>query len=126
MLCTLCEQIDFREAFCSKHPVEHHATYNDLALSASRGCDFCKVAHTAVIDTHSEQLSLPCHDVVEMQLEQDDFKQLFPLDERSRFVIDPQEIDLDDRFAPFGSGVFGVQYNRENKGMGMFWRRYIP
>lgn len=112
MLCALCTQVNFREAFCSGNQVEHHTTYYGLALSASLGCDFCKVAHTAVLDTHSEELVLPYQDVVQILLEQDKVEELRPLDERSTFIIEGQKFELDSRFAPFDWGVIGVQYNR--------------
>jgi hypothetical protein len=115
MLCAVCTEVNFREAFCSANRVEHHTTYDGLAWSALRGCDFCKVAHTAVLDTHSEELILPYQDVVQTMLEQDKAEELRPLGERSTFVIEGQKIEPDSRFTPFDSGVFGVQYNRVRK-----------
>jgi len=68
------------------------------------------VAHTAVIDTHSEELSLPYQDVVRLQLEQDKVELVRDEEERAIFIFKAQEIDLDNRYTPFDAGVFGGLY----------------
>lgn len=112
MLCTLCKQINFRKAFPFRETVEHHKTYADLALSVSQGCDFCKVAHTAVIDTYSEELTLSYQDIIQLQMEQDNVERNRHSNYRTSFFFKVQKLDLDDQFAPIRSGVFGAEYNR--------------
>jgi hypothetical protein len=113
MLCSLCQRLSWQQIFSSTEPVNHHETYADLSLSASHGCQFCNVAHVAVLDTHSKELSLPIEDVVQLHLGQDRLEDQRNDKEHSGFSLTSVKIDLDTRFAPFSEGVIGITYGRD-------------
>jgi hypothetical protein len=98
--------------FLSGHVFRSSQTYSDLAISANQGCEFCAVAHIAVLDAHSQELLLPVEDVVHLHLEQDRLESWRTEKGRSRFVLIPVRADLDTRIAPFSEGIIGILYRR--------------
>jgi hypothetical protein len=87
MLCSLCSVLDWHQILQSKSDHDHHKTYADLSLAASQECDFCILAHNALLDTLSREFSLPVVDVVQLQLEQEELASQWHGDPRSRFKL---------------------------------------
>jgi hypothetical protein len=112
LLCSLCKRLNWQQIFSLGTFFDHHKTYSDLAISANQGCEFCAVAHIAVLDAHSQELSLPVEDVVQLHLEQDRLESWRTGKGRSRFVLIPVRVDFDTRFAPFSEGFIGILYRR--------------
>ncbi|ERF70188.1 hypothetical protein EPUS_00376 [Endocarpon pusillum Z07020] len=112
MLCSLCEGLHWEEILSSFEAVGHHVTYSDLASAASHGCDFCTVAQAAVLDTYSQDLSLPVEDVAQLHLEKDRLEYQRYGEDRTGFTIEPGHIWLDTRYAPCEGGVIGIMYGR--------------
>jgi hypothetical protein len=120
MLCSLCSGLDWHQILRSDivpldRKIDHHKSYADLSLAASQGCEFCTVAHIAVLDTHSLTKSLSVEDFVQRHLEQDRIESPQHEGLRGQFLLLRVEtVSLDTRFSPYARGVTGIYYFRRS------------